>query len=490
MRAYIVVCILLSTAFPLILNAYGYPLLQALLALVLFEICLYPTARYYFRAEPGLPIMSILCIAYAIQFCVPFFTRDAIFELVGAQVTNLSDSDVAAALVMAIVGVIAIQIGYYWMRNNRVRYLAPVARLPLKPTKAILFCAVVGSLFPILFNLKGIIPEEFQQPLSSTLVLLQNQVLVVIGVLGWIVYRRKKSAIFTIWLYALVVIAAVRGISTGMLEEGLVPIGTFFVIKWWYTRRIPAVPLLVTAALVLFLSPVKADYRNNVWFGGTPDAAELSTIGKARLWVEEAADYWQDTLTGSRGISEATTSATARGDLLHQVAHIYSMTPSVVPYQNGDTYSYFLVALIPRAIWPNKPATGNANNFFAVAYGVSTEEGVKTSTFGVSLLGESFINFGWFGVVLVMMVVGMVLGLLEFMFAGPQSGPGGAAVFIAFFIFFLNGIGSSAEMMFGGILQNLICGTALLWWARDNTAVSQRRSSLLPARLPAVRIPA
>jgi predicted small integral membrane protein len=185
---------------------------------------------------------------------------------------------------------------------------------------------------------------------------------------------------------------------------------------------------------------------------------------------------------GTRDLTEATTSATARGDLLHQVAHIYSMTPDTVPYQNGKTYSYFAVTLIPRAIWPDKPETGSANNFFAVAYGVSTEEGVKTSTFGVSLLGEAFINFGWLGVVFVMLLQGIVLGLFEHMFAGPRSGPGGTAVFIAFFIFFLNGIGSSAEMMFGGVLQNLICGSALLWWARDNGVRSLVKTHL--GRMP------
>ena len=155
------------------------------------------------------------------------------------------------------------------------------------------------------------------------------------------------------------------------------------------------------------------------------------------------------------------------------------MTPSVIPYQNGETYSYFLVAFIPRVLWPNKPTTGTANAFYAVTYGITTEEGAKTTTFGVSLLGEAFINFGWYGVVLIMLLQGLIISVLEHIFGGARSGPGGQAVFIAFFVFFLNGIGSSAEILFGNILQNLACGYLLLLWARQKPISMPRWSRRL-----------
>jgi hypothetical protein len=135
------------------------------------------------------------------------------------------------------------------------------------------------------------------------------------------------------------------------------------------------------------------------------------------------------------------------------------------------------VALIPRALWANKPEAGSANNFFAINYGLLTEEGAKTTTFGMSLLGESFINFGWAGVVFVMLIQGLAIAVLEWIFGSRMSGAGGQAVFIAFFVFFLNGIGSSAEILFGNILQNLLFGYVLLWWAREKI----KRVDLKPA---------
>ena len=482
MRLYAVAAVCAATIIPLLLSEFGYQPLQALLAVLLFEICLYPTARYFAHKESGLPAIPILCLAYAMQFAVPFFTRDPSIELANAEVRNLGDSDVIAALLMAIIGVCALQVGYYSFRKSQFRGVTPIADLHLNKSKAVLYCILVGILVPLLFTFKGIIPEEYQQPLSAILRLLENQVLVVIGVLGWIVYGRKASMWYTIWLYGLVVLTAGRGISTGSLEAALVPVGVLFLVKWLYTRRMALAPILVTIFMVLFLSPVKSDYREKVWYGAAPETAEMSAPEKTLFWIRQATEYWSDTLAGSRDFTEATASATSRADFIHQVAHIHALTPSVIPYQYGETYSYFLVAFIPRVLWPDKPTAGNANGFFGVTYGITTEEGAKTTAFGVSLLGEAFINFGWYGVVLIMLLQGIIISVLEHIFGGSQSGPGGQAVFIAFFVFFLNGIGSSAEILFGNILQNLLCGYFLLLWARAKR--SQARTPELPFGQP------
>jgi hypothetical protein len=156
--------------------------------------------------------------------------------------------------------------------------------------------------------------------------------------------------------------------------------------------------------------------------------------------------------------------------MIHNFAHIYSMTPSVLPYQYGATYSYLAITWIPRVIWPEKPQANAANNYYAVAYEISTEEGIKHSSFGVSLIAEGYMNFGVAGVFLIMIVLGGVLATLQHVFAGPSSGPGGQAIFLSTFVYFLNGIGTSAELMFGGLIQNLLCASLLLWLVRGRTS--------------------
>ena len=64
---------------------------------------------------------------------------------------------------------------------------------------------------------------------------------------------------------------------------------------------------------------------------------------------------------------------------------------------------------------------------YAVTYGVANEETIKTTTFGVSLIGESYINFGIFGVVILMMAQGVLIAILQHVFGSTESGPGGQA---------------------------------------------------------------
>jgi hypothetical protein len=67
-----------------------------------------------------------------------------------------------------------------------------------------------------------------------------------------------------------------------------------------------------------------------------------------------------------------------------------------------------------------------------------------------------------------MAVQGAALSLLEHIFGSYKSGAGGQAVFLAFYVFLFNGVGSSAEILFGNIFQNLTLSCILLWWARAN----------------------
>ena len=69
-----------------------------------------------------------------------------------------------------------------------------------------------------------------------------------------------------------------------------------------------------------------------------------------------------------------------------------------------------------------------------------------------------------------MVFLGMVTALLEDVFAGQESGPGGQAIFLATFVYFLNGIGTSGELLFGGIVQNMVASVIILSWAKARSS--------------------
>lgn len=457
------VFVFLTFALPLLLSQYDYSALQILLAMILFGVCLYPLYSYVRRGDTGVPVLPLLCIAYAAQFALPIFTRDAFMPLAYDE-AYLDGNDVVVALVMTIAGVVVMQLAYHLMRKKRIGNTLPKVRLPLNANRALIYCFSVFLLLQVLGSIQTFLLENEVQ-FSAIVGLLQNQVLVVIGILGWLVYTGRGGKWVKAALYTVLIITVARNASTAMLESLLVPMAVLFITRWVYTRRVPILGFIFIGAVIVFLSPVKSDIR--MGRADSQAVAESSSANVAVQWVEQATDYWSSVFTGNGSFIESAFDTTSRTDLIHQFTYIYASTPSRVPFQYGESYKYFAVALIPRALWPGKPEANAANNFYAINYGISTEQVLEHTTFGVTLIGEGYMNFGFFGVLLVMFMQGAVLSLLEQIFAGPKSGAGGWAIFIALLVFFLNGIGSSAEMMFGALLQNLIGSSLLLWWVRD-----------------------
>ncbi len=468
---------------PMILPQYGYSPLKVLLAAALAGLCLYPSARYSANSEDGLPALPILCLAYALLFAVPIFTREPAIALAYGQTAELDDGQVIAALLLSILGVCSFLVGYYGFRATRLARGLPAVGLNLDEKKALIYCVVVGIFAPALSRIAEFLPESLATQLSALIRVVENQALVAIGILGYLIYSGRRPVWQKALLYWIIGATALQGLSSGVIETAVTPIAALFIIQWQLTKRLPLPGILAAVLITLFLSPVKHDYRRATWSEDSPVGD--AHVDKAWLWVNQASEYWMNTFSGQQSLSESTEQVASRMDLIHQFALVRSLTPAEIPHQRGATYTYFLITLIPRAIWPEKPKAGSANKFFGVNYGLTTEEGAERSTFGVSLLAEGYINFGWVGVTLIMALQGAFLTLLQRLFGERESGEGGRAVYVSFLVFFLNGIGSSAEMLFGNVIQSALLSCALLWWMRAKP--SALRSEEAPSAKPAAQ---
>jgi hypothetical protein len=458
---------------------YDYSIWELVLAMLLMDVCLYPIFRYIVRKETGLPVLPVLCMSFAVQYAMPVFTQEPRVILAQNEVRYLDDSDVVAALALSILGVFLLQVSYYLLRRPRIAKKIPAISLHLSEARAEIFCVAVFVIYLLAGRMQSLLPEDTFQQFSAVFTLLQNQLLVAIAVLAWLAFSVRRHKRHLVMLYFVVFVATLRGFATTMMELMIVPLAVLFIARWTYTRKVPLVSLATIALAFLFFSPVKMDIRSSV-LGEIEATGRQQAQSRASEWIDSASRFWVESFQGKRPLGESTADASSRADLIHTFAYIYSFTPSVVSYQHGSTYSYLMIAWIPRMLWPEKPVANYANNFYAIEYGVSTEEGVKTSSFGATLMGEGFMNFGAPGVVLIMIVLGSTLSLMERIFGSGRSGVGGQAVLLAVFVYFLNGIGSSAELMFGGIVQNMICSAILIVWARAPSI--GRLSKLNPAR--------
>lgn len=180
-------------------------------------------------------------------------------------------------------------------------------------------------------------------------------------------------------------------------------------------------------------------------------------------WSQSSLTRWSEAISepSRENIRTAISPSVARVSLLTQTANVIDLTPEVVPYQYGQTYSYMLVTWIPRFLWPNKPSVNEANEFYQVAYGLSEEQDLDTVSIAVGFMAEGFINFGWVGVAGIMFLVGIFFDFYRKMFLTRTSG------------LLLNGIGVvmlgqllSLEFQiaqyFGGITQQVIVALLVL----------------------------
>jgi oligosaccharide repeat unit polymerase len=134
---------------------------------------------------------------------------------------------------------------------------------------------------------------------------------------------------------------------------------------------------------------------------------------------------------------------------------VVERTPNPVPYQNGKLYSYMLITLIPRFVWPEKPSFNEANQFFQVAYGLTRLRDLGNSSIAVGVLAESFINFGWIGVIVIMFLMGIFISVFQSIFFMPKTPMVLAAIGVVLLPSML-AIESQLVQYFGGMIQQVV----------------------------------
>jgi hypothetical protein len=177
---------------------------------------------------------------------------------------------------------------------------------------------------------------------------------------------------------------------------------------------------LIAIPIILFFQPAKSEFRERYWSGKVTGSYSERIV----FWAERSWSMWDNAIadkTGEQGklLAAATLS---RLSLLEQTANIMELTPGRVPYQYGRLYSYMAITFIPRFLWPEKPSANEANQWYQVSYGLTLPGQLSHVSIAVGSLAESYISFGWFGPLLIMFPLGVLLGSIQRIFLRADSG--------------------------------------------------------------------
>jgi hypothetical protein len=273
--------------------------------------------------------------------------------------------------------------------------------------------------------------------------------------------RGESTQLDRIIMAAFVASRLFNGLSSGWLGISMSLIVICGVVYLAERRRAPRAAFALVVFFVLFFQVGKEDFRKAYWQEESQGVTQGPTQGgrfeRAAFWVERSLQKWGETFADPKAetFRDAITPSLSRISLLNQTGNVVDLTPSVVPYQYGHLYSYMGVTLIPRALWPEKPSISEANQFYQVAYGLTSEENLGSVSIGVGVLTEGYISFGWAGAVGVMFLIGIFFDFYRQAFFSSTSGLLMGAIGIILLPQMI-GIESQMAVYLGGIIQQVL----------------------------------
>jgi hypothetical protein len=235
--------------------------------------------------------------------------------------------------------------------------------------------------------------------------------------------------------------------SAYILAQMMLPLGFLLIVYWWRVYRPRLLWALVVAMVAIqVVIGFVAELKGLAMFGGILVIASIVLLdGRLpKAWLAGAIIFvvlvfpvlqaYRAEVAHNRGISRATVVADLgralnlalsaesrvysgreraqtfleRSSLLGSVQTIVENTGNGVPYQNGHTMAPLLSTFVPRILWSEKPdvPTGQIMN---KAFHITESEDIYLSP---SHVGELYWNFGWWGVVVGMPLIGIILGIV------------------------------------------------------------------------------
>lgn len=177
-------------------------------------------------------------------------------------------------------------------------------------------------------------------------------------------------------------------IPSGSKERIVFPLFILLVL-YSFKHKVPIFSVsIVSVFIVLFVFPFIGIYRSIIRTGDIAGDLQFAFHIYERIFQRFDPSFLNELFIAIFGV---------RLNFAYIVSIIVDKTPQIWDFKMGYTYFLFFISLIPRIIWPSKPAIAGFSNDFGRDYGFLHPSDYSTSV-AMGWIGEMFINFGWFGV--------------------------------------------------------------------------------------------
>lgn len=431
-----------------------------LLALAFWVSCLVP-AWQYLRIKPSMrrpiPFLAMIGLLYGLYYALSPALGAA---NVRAHATLDERVDYGKPLVLAFSGWLLLLFGHYAasrrQESSRQRDEQHLAVDPLRL-----------KLWAILFAFGGTAVDIVQQTIQIPLALRSLLQFAVttgwlgIGLLVVLGLRRQLGGFGLLILLVAVAANVLVQIGKGSVSH-LATLFAVLILSVWvergHVRSRALTGVIVGVLAVVVLRGVADEYRQVAWYRGS----KLPVEDRVTLMADILHLHWQsDGLVAM--IGDGFKVIALRSANLELMADVVRRTPSEVPYWNGQTYASLIGLAIPRLIWPDKP-TKELGQAFGHRYDYVAVNDTHTAI-NLPQLIEFYVNFGSWGVLVGMWLIGALYAVIERYANRPGQDTTISIAGVALLVPLFN-IESDFSLVFGGLLLNGLAIRLLLMSSR------------------------
>jgi len=249
---------------------------------------------------------------------------------------------------------------------------------------------------------------QFTNPFYSVFVQLSGYGLIIVGALFLVAFSKNikrlkviKAIIPSVVLIGEILWYGIAGQRQGLAMTVLAPIFAYIFIR----RKLPKKIIVVLIMIGLPVFAILGEYRYVTTTFYKASEIDLSATSQAFLAAKTRSDRTKNLLGN---LIDRVYDGKSLGYLLMHYSDDYN-------YELGSTYKNIPFVFIPRFIYTDKPVFSTAlGNWYQLLAG-----GSMPTTFW----GESYINFSWFGIILISYLLGLAMKAYDYIFIKRASKP-------------------------------------------------------------------
>ena len=364
-------------------------------------------------------ILSFISLSWMVSFVLPVYTEFYLHdgEMTGIPgLVGMNADDLVYGQLAALLGLVSLLIGFALPIGSSLGRALPRPRREWSHPQCL---AVAMVLIPLglSFSLAGqfgLIPERLGSGVLSGLATSYHAGIALLTV-AYLKYRSRAALLMVFLLVPPLMVMAFFTGSKSLLLKPLMMVAFAHIVV---TRRIRAFWIVGGILAIIIIYPVATFYRDVVSMGQQLSAVEVltnpaRTFGLLSAFTSQAdtTDYLTAGLkaTGRRFNAVGITSVILRD------------TPDRVPYQGGWSIGLVFIAYVPRVLWADKPVTTAIGQFITDNFGPGPH---ITSHTAPSWVGEFYLNFGFPGIFLGCMTLGIIFRTVQtYLFRGSPTTP-------------------------------------------------------------------